>query len=134
RLAPVPGSGGWLARLPGAVVWVPGGGLAADEFLAACLAATGPIEMLGKVGSRLADPRAKSWPAFALVAERHHELVAVVYGSVEVTALHADHETKLFGGDELGSWLNRVLKDVRELRAGRKSADESLGDFHDGVR
>ena len=58
RLVPSGGDGGWLARLPGAVVFVPNDGEEAKEMISACLACVGAMDLLGTVGSRLADPRA----------------------------------------------------------------------------
>ena len=133
RLVPVPGPDGWLARLPGAVVWAPDDSEAADELLAACLAAGGPIELLGRVGSRLADPHAAPWPPFAIFAARGPDLVAVVHGPAEVVADCDGAETSLFGGDDVGSWLNRVLKGARWLRSGARGEDQGRANLRDGV-
>ncbi|MGC8626418.1 MAG: FHA domain-containing protein [Acidimicrobiales bacterium] len=133
RLAPAPGSEGWLARLPGAVVWVPGAGTKARELFATCLAAGGPMELLGRVGSRLADPQAAPWPPFAIIAARGAELVLVVHGPVEVEVAHGTAETKLYGGEDVGSWLNRALKGATALRSGKQGADDDLVDLRAGV-
>ncbi len=133
RLVPVPGGEGWLARLTGAVVWVPGPGPSASELLAACLAAANPTELLGKVGSRLADPEAAPWPPFAIIASRGGELVSVVHGPVEVEVLQEGGGVKLYGGEEVGSWLNRALKGVTVVRAGKRADDDGLADLREGV-
>jgi hypothetical protein len=133
RLVPGPGADGWLARLPGAVVWVPASGQDAGELISACLAAISPTDLLGRVGSRLADPQAATWPPFAIVAARGLELVAVVHGPVELIADQDGEQKRLFGGEDVGSWLNRLLKDARSLRAGTVGSDEGLADLREGV-
>lgn len=117
RLVPA-GDGGWLARLPGAIVFVPDDGEEAREMISACLACDGALELLGGVGSRLADPRATPWPPFVLVAARGAELVAVVHGPVEVVVERAGENERLYGGDEVGSWLNKALPQVQALHTG----------------
>jgi FHA domain len=133
RLVPGPGADGWLARLPGAVVWVPASGQDAGELISACLAAISPTDLLGRVGSRLADPQAATWPPFAIVAARGLELVAVVHGPVELIADQDGEQKRLYGGEDVGSWLNRLLKDARSLRAGTVGSDEGLADLREGV-
>jgi hypothetical protein len=133
RLVPGPGADGWLARLPGAVVWVPASGQDAGELISACLAAISPTDLLGRVGSRLADPQAATWPPFAIVAARGLEVVAVVHGPVELIADQDGEQKRLFGGEDVGSWLNRLLKDARSLRAGSVGDDEGLADLREGV-
>lgn len=133
RLVPGPGANGWLARLPGAVVWVPASGQDAGDLISACLAAVSPTDLLGRVGSRLADPQAATWPPFAIVAARGLELVAVVHGPVELVADQDGEQKRLYGGEDVGSWLNRLLKDARSLRAGTVGDDEGLADFREGV-
>jgi len=133
RLVPSTGQDGWLARLPGAVVWVPGSGQAAEELVSACLTAGSPTELLGRVGSRLADPEAAPWPPFAIVASRGAELVAVVHGPVEVVEDEDGMAKKLYGGEGVGSWLNRLLQGAMALRAGQVSDDEGLADLREGV-
>ena len=130
---PGPGADGWLARLPGAVVWVPASGQDAGELISACLAAVSPTDLLGRVGSRLADPQAATWPPFAIVAARGLELVAVVHGPVELIVDQDGEQKRLYGGEDVGSWLNRLLKDARSLRAGTVGADEGLADLREGV-
>jgi hypothetical protein len=133
RLVPGPGANGWLARLPGAVVWVPASGQDAGDLISACLAAVSPSDLLGRVGSRLADPQAATWPPFAIVAARGLELVAVVHGPVELIADQDGEQKRLYGGEDVGSWLNRLLKDARSLRAGTVGDDEGLADLREGV-
>ena len=103
RLVPGAGTDGWLARLPGAIVWVPGSSPDAGELISACLAAMSPTDLLGRVGSRLADPQAAPWPPFAIVAARGPELVAVVHGPVELVADQEGEEKRLYGGEDVGS-------------------------------
>jgi FHA domain len=133
RLVPGAGTDGWLARLPGAIVWVPGGSPDAGELISACLAAISPTDLLGRVGSRLADPQAAPWPPFAIVAARGPELVAVVHGPVELVADQDGEEKRLYGGEDVGSWLNRLLKGTGALRAGNGGDDEGLADLREGV-
>jgi FHA domain len=133
RLVPGTGTEGWLARLPGAVVWVPGSGHDAEELISACLTASGPSELLGRVGSRLADPEAAPWPPFAIAASRGPELVAVVHGPVELVEDQGDEEQRLYGGEDVGSWLNRLLRGAQALRAGQAGDDEGLADLREGV-
>jgi len=133
RLVPAPGSDGWLCRLPSAVAWLPGSDQDAAGLIAECLTAGGPTELLGRVGSRLADPKAPPWPAFAIVAARGPDLVAVVHGPVEVVVDHEGHTARLYGGDEIGSWLNRLLRGATALRAGRSADDDGTADLREGV-
>jgi hypothetical protein len=134
RLVPKFGPGGWLCRLPRAVVWAPGASQASAAFVAACLCATDPTDLLGRVGSRLADPRAEPWPAFVIAAQRGDDLVAVVHGPVEVgVESAAGEQSRLFGGDEVGSWLNRVLHEATGLRAGEPPEEDPLTDLREGV-
>ncbi len=133
RLVPAAGGGGWLARLPGAVVFVPGDGEEAREMVSACLACAGAMELLGGVGSRLADPRAAPWPPFVLVAARGAEVVVVVHGPVEVAVERAGGQERLYGGDEVGSWLNKVVQQVQGLSAGRGVQADGLVDLREGV-
>jgi hypothetical protein len=133
RLVPGTGTDGWLARLPGAVVWVPGSGHDAEVLISACLTASGPSELLGRVGSRLADPEAAPWPPFAVVASRGSELVAVVHGPVELVEDQGGEQHRLYGGEDVGSWLNRVLRGAQALRAGQAGDDEGLADLREGV-
>ena len=101
--------------------------------MAACLSASDPTDLLGRVGSRLADPRAEPWPPFAIVAARGDDLVTVVHGPVEVGVERGGSEAKLFGGDDVGSWLNRQLHDVSTLRAGKQGEVDPLADLREGV-
>jgi FHA domain len=133
RLVPGTGTDGWLARLPGAVVWVPGSGHDAEELISACLTASSPTELLGRVGSRLADPQAAPWPPFAIAASRGPELVAVVHGPVELVEDQDGEERRLFGGEDVGSWLNRLLRGAGALRAGQAGDNEGLADLREGV-
>ncbi len=133
RLVPAGGDGGWLARLAGAVVFVPDDGEEAKEMISACLACGGAMELLGAVGSRLADPRAAPWPPFGLVAERGAELVAVVHGPVELIVEQAGDKERLYGGDDVGSWLNKVLSHVEALHSGRGAKPDGLVDLREGV-
>ena len=133
RLVPGTGTDGWLARLPGAVVWVPGSGHDAEELISACLTASSPTELLGRVGARLADPEAAPWPPFAIAASRGPELVAVVHGPVELVEDQDGEERRLFGGEDVGSWLNRLLRGVQALRAGQAGDNEGLADLREGV-
>ncbi len=133
RLVPVTGGQGWLARLPGAVVWVLGPAKQAGELISTCLAAPGPTELLGRVGSRLSDSQAAPWPPFVIVAARGPDLVSVVHGPVEVETVQDGTEARLYGGDEVGSWLNRALKGATLLRSGEPGDVEDLSDLRDGV-
>jgi FHA domain len=133
RLVPGIGTDGWLARLPGAVVWIPGSGHDAEELISACLSASSPTELLGRVGSRLADPEAAPWPPFAIAASRGSELVAVVHGPVELVEDDDGEERRLFGGEDVGSWLNRLLRGARSLRAGQAGDNEGLADLREGI-
>ncbi len=133
RLVPGTGTDGWLARLPGAVVWVPGSGHDAEELISACLTASGPTELLGRVGSRLADPEAAPWPPFAIAASRGEELVAVVHGPVELVEDQDGQEMRLYGGEDVGSWLNRLLRGAGALRSGQAGDDDGLADLREGV-
>jgi hypothetical protein len=133
RLVPAPGTEGWLCRLPGAVVWLPAASPDADELISACLAAASPSELLGRVGARLADPEAAPWPPFAILAVRGPDLVAVVHGPVEVEVDQEGRPETLRGGDDVGSWLHRVLHGATSLRAGLPAGDEGLSDLRDGV-
>jgi hypothetical protein len=132
RLVPA-GDGGWLARLPGAVVFVPHDGEEAREMISACLACDGAMELLGGVGSRLADPRAAPWPPFVLVAARGPELVAVVHGPVEVVVERSGDKERLYGGDEVGSWLNKALPHAQALHAGAGARTDGPVDLREGV-
>lgn len=133
RLVPVVGTDGWLARLPGAVVWVTGERQAARELIGACLAAGSPTELLGRTGAHLADPEAAAWPPFALLVSRGPELVAIVHGPVEMTVDQDGEEHRLYGGEEIGSWLNRHLKGTRSARAGKPGDEEDFADLREGV-
>jgi len=132
RLVPA-GDGGWLARLPGAVVFVPHDGEEAREMISACMACDGAMELLGGVGSRLADPRATPWPPFVLVAARGPELVAVVHGPVEVVVERSGDKERLYGGDEVGSWLNKALPHAQALHAGAGARTDGPVDLREGV-
>jgi hypothetical protein len=134
RLVPTLGGEGWLCRLPDAIVWTPASGQGTAAFVAACLAASDPTDLLGRIGARLADPRAEPWPPFAVLAQRADDLVAVVHGPVEVAVERADGAaTKLYGGDDVGSWLNRLLHEASTLRAGRQGEADPLSDLREGV-
>ena len=103
-------------------------------MVSACLACGGAMELLGGVGSRLADPRATPWPPFVLVAARGPELVAVVHGPVEVVVERAGGKERLYGGDEVGSWLNKVLPQVQALHAGGEAPGrDGPVDLREGV-
>ena len=133
RLVPVAGSDGWLARLPGAVVWVPGDGQDERELVAACLTAASPSELLARTGARLVDPEATPLPAFAILAARDPGLVAIVHGPVEVTVDQEGDERTLYGGEETGSWLNRHVKGTRAAWAGRHGDEGDLAELRDGL-
>jgi hypothetical protein len=91
------------------------------------------MELLGGVGSRLADPRAAPWPPFVLVVARGAELVAVVHGPLEVVVERAGDIERLYGGDGVGSWLNKVLAQVRALHVGRAAQTDGPVDLREGV-
>ena len=133
RLVPAAGADGLLCRLPGAVVWLPASDQDGGELISAFLSARNPGELLGSVGSRLADPAAAPWPPFAILAARGLDLVVVVHGPVEVTVEQDGAETRLYGGDDIGSWLHRLLRGVSVVRAGATAGDESLVDLREGV-
>ena len=76
----------------------PGSGHDAEELISACLTASSPTDLLGRVGSRLADPEAAPWPPFAIAASRGPELVAVVHGPVELIEDQDGEERRLYGG------------------------------------
>ena len=133
RLVPVAGSDGWLARLPGAVVWVPGDGQDERELVAACLTAASPSELLARTGSRLVDPETTPLPAFAILAGRDDGLVAIVHGPVQVTVDQDGDERTLYGGEETGSWLNRHVKGARAAWAGRRGDEDDLAELRDGL-
>ncbi len=133
RLVPGAGDDGWLCRLPSALVWAPGRGPAAAELVSVCMAAASPPELIGRLGAHLADPEAAPWPPFAIVVARGADLVAVVHGPVELMVGHAGTEERLYGGDEVGSWLNRALHNVSVLRAGATVTVDSLSDLRQGV-
>jgi hypothetical protein len=59
--------------------------------------------------------------------------VAVVHGPVELVEDQDGEERRLFGGEDVGSWLNRVLRDVQALRAGQAGDNEGLADLREGV-
>ena len=115
------------------MVWAPGHGDEAEELVRTCLSAGSAPELLGRVGSHLADPRGAAWPPFAIVAARGADVVAVVHGPVELQVRHGSGEERLFGGEEVGSWLNRVLRNVSAVRAGAPAAPDALSDLHQGV-
>jgi hypothetical protein len=133
HLVPAPGTEGWLCRTPGAIVWAPSTGPEAGELISACLGVGGPAELLGRVGARLADPNAAPWPPFAIVAVRGRDLVAVVHGPVEVVVRRDGAEEVLRGGDDVGSWLHRVLHGVAAARSGKPTSGEAYANLRDGV-
>jgi len=133
RLVPVAGPDGWLARLPGAVVWVPGDGQVERELVTGCLTASSPTELLARTGAHLADPQAAPLPAFALLVARDLGLVAIVHGPVQVTVDQGGDERTLYGGDETGSWLNRHLKGTRAAWAGRRGDEDDLAELREGL-
>jgi len=133
RLVPVAGSDGWLARLPGSVVWIPGDGPAERELVAVCLTAASPTELLARTGTRLVDPDASPLPPFAILAARGPGLVAIVHGPVEVTVDQDGDERTLYGGEETGSWLNRHVRGARAAWAGRRGDEDDLAELRDGL-
>jgi hypothetical protein len=52
---------------------------------------------------------------------------------VEVGVDRGGSEAKLFGGDDVGSWLNRQLHDVTTLRAGKQGEVDPIADLREGV-
>lgn len=122
RLVPVTGTGGWLARIPGAVLWVPDGSAGSQQFISSCVAADGPAGLLARLGRCLADPSAKQWPAFAVLADRQGELVVLVHGPADVTVDYAGGSQVLRGGEDTGSWVSRVLRGAQKLTAGPPTA------------
>jgi len=133
RLVPVAGSDGWLARLPGSVVWIPGDGQVERELVAACLTAASPTELLARTGAHLVDPDASPLPPFAILAARDVGLVAIVHGPVQVTVDQDGDERTLYGGEETGSWLNRHVKVARAAWAGRRGDEDDLAELRDGL-
>ena len=133
RLVPVAGSDGWLARLPGSVVWIPGDGQVERDLVAACLTAASPTELLARTGAHLVDPDASSMPPFAILAARDVGLVAIVHGPVQVTVDQDGDERTLYGGEETGSWLNRQVKGARAAWAGKRGDEDDLAELRDGL-
>ena len=133
RLVPVAGTDGWLARVPGAIIWAPGDGEAVRELVAACLIAGSATELLRRTGAHLADPDAEAWPAFAMLVSRADGLIAIVHGPVELTVDQDGDGHTLFGGDESGSWLNRRLSGTWAARAGKPSDDDGIAELREGV-
>ncbi|HET9060093.1 MAG TPA: FHA domain-containing protein [Acidimicrobiales bacterium] len=134
RLVPVAGDSGWLCRLPSAVVWVPGSGDDAIELITTCAGADNAAQLLGRVASHLADPDGASWPPFAILAAKGRDLVAVVHGPVEVQVDHEAGVSKLYGGDEIGSWLNRLVKAPSGASCGEARGHlDPIADLREGV-
>jgi hypothetical protein len=134
RLVPVAGDSGWLCRLPSAVVWVPGSGDDAIELITTCAGADNAAQLLGRVASHLADPDGASWPPFAILAAKGRDLVAVVHGPVEVQVDHEAGASKLYGGDEIGSWLNRLVKAPSGASCGEARGHlDPIADLREGV-
>jgi hypothetical protein len=133
RLVPVAGSDGWLARLPGSVVWIPGDGQIERDLVAACLTAASPTELLARTGAHLVDPDASELPPFAILAARDVGLVAIVHGPVQVTVDQDGDERALYGGEETGSWLNRQVKGARAAWAGKRGDEDDLAELRDGL-
>jgi hypothetical protein len=131
RLVPAAGSSGFLCRSRGSVVWVPDAGAA--EVLQQVVSAAGPAELLGGMAARLTDPAAPVFPPFAIVAGRGADVVVVVHGPVEVTVAQGGQELRLYGGDEVGSWLNRLVRGCTGVSGGKAAAEEGPEDLRDGV-
>jgi len=106
------------------VAWIPGSG--GDELLEVVVSSTTTADLLGRVASRLADPGTALWPPFAIVGARGADLVIVVHGPVEVTLNQEGGLTKLYGGDDVGSWLNRIVHNVSSLSAGKPAPERAL--------
>jgi len=133
RLVPAPGQAGWLCRTPSAVVWVPAVEDVGLDILAACRLAVSPTELLGRVASRLADPQAPPWPPFAILVARGPDIVAVVHGPAELMVTQEGAENRLYGGDEPGSWLNRLLHGPSAVSAGHRGGEGSPADLREGT-
>ena len=88
------------------------------ELIVECLSTSSPIELLGRVASRLADASSPLWPPFALIASRGVDVVVVVHGPAEVSVIQDGTEIHLYGGDEVGSWLNRLVRNCTAVSAG----------------
>lgn len=120
-------------RSPGTVTWLRASDRGSAELLGTCLEAASPTELLGRVGPNLADPQGAPWPPFVVLAARGAEVVAVVHGPVEVMVEHEGSEDRLYGGDEAGSWLTRLLHAVSAVRVGKTGDDEGPADLRLGV-
>ena len=59
--------------------------------------------------------------------------MAVVHGPAELIVEQAGDKERLYGGDDVGSWLNKVLSHVEALHSGRGAKPDSLVDLREGV-
>jgi hypothetical protein len=133
RLAPLAGEEGWLARLPGAVIFLPRGGDDSEQVLSSCLASGGGTDLLAGVGTRLADLTSAPLPPLVIVGARGDDLVVLVHGPVELTIEREGGPERLYGGDQVGSWLNRALPPVHALHVGQGIGPAGLVDLGQGV-
>jgi hypothetical protein len=132
RLVPTAGTDGWLCRFPDMVLWLPSDEQA-SQFISASRAAGSSAELLQQIGSHLTDPQAEPWPPFALLAARGPDLVVVVHGPLQVVLEHTGGPTVLYGGDDAGSWLHRLVRDVSAVRAGSAGNDLNPAELDRGI-
>ena len=97
-----------------------------------CCAAANSSDLVARVASALAAS-SEPWPPFAIVAARGADIVVVVHGPVEVTAVHEGGEARLYGGDEVGSWLNRLMRGSLRVSAGGAVSEDDPADLREGL-
>jgi len=86
RLVPVAGAGGWLARVPHAVLFsADASDEQLEELLAATQGAASSTEVLGQVVTLLSGPASSERPPFALVTTSGANVVVLVYGDQTVS-------------------------------------------------
>jgi hypothetical protein len=134
RLAPAPGSGGWVWRAAHAAGYVSGEReWGVVGLVAACEGASSPDEVMGRVVAALAGESSEKWPAFALVtAGPSGGVTVLVHGSSDVLVERQNGERLTVAAE--GRWSVRVVTGVRRVRLGAGGpARTGLADLRTGV-
>ena len=128
RLVPVAGAGGWIARVPHAVLFSAAASEEQlNELLQACEGGSSSAEVLGRVVALLSGAPSYDRPSFALVTTAGPDVVVLVHGDQTVALEDASGDHTHLSAGASGAWLTRSLPGVTRIAFGSGHDEDGDG-------